>query len=234
MGAKHESNVFSRAPYRVVDEFAATIRRISVTTLLTISTPPPGRCAGAIGASGVRRSGSSSSPFATTLIDTAVAARVDPARTPGRQHPAAAGGLNDAAAGSVERLPVAKATPEQVLQAGAAGFEPGGDGYFVGRDPREMTPAELAAIGHEQMSPMAAIRAKCLDCCAGSPHEVRLCVVITCANWPFLTGKNSWRVPPLEAQREAARRSAAKLHGKSSEAGGMPGFGDDYGPDESA
>jgi hypothetical protein len=104
-------------------------------------------------------------------------------------------------------------TPEQIEQAEAAGYEPGaGDaaGYFVGRDPRQMEPEEFEAMGHQRMSPMKAIRAKCLDCCAGSANEVRLCVAMTCPSWPFRTGKNPWRAPPSEAQREHARRLAAQ------------------------
>jgi hypothetical protein len=103
----------------------------------------------------------------------------------------------------------AELSAAQLVQARAAGYEPGDDGYMVGRDPRAMTAAELVAIGHEPMPPLVAIRAKCLDCCAGSAHEVRLCVAKTCPSWPFRTGKNPWRAPASEAQREAARRMAA-------------------------
>jgi hypothetical protein len=104
---------------------------------------------------------------------------------------------------------------EQLVEARRAGYEPGPDGYMVGRDPREMTQAEAEAIGFERMSPMEVIRAKCLDCCGGSSHEVLLCPAQTCPNWLFRTGKNFWRAPPSEAQREASRRSAARMHGKS-------------------
>jgi len=85
-----------------------------------------------------------------------------------------------------------------------------------------MARAELEAMGHRPMSPMDAIRAKCLDCCAGSAHEVRVCVAMTCPSWPFRTGKNVWRAPPSEAQREAGRRSAARMHGAASDAGKIP------------
>jgi len=73
-----------------------------------------------------------------------------------------------------------------------------------------MTQAELRAMGQEVMSPMEAIRAKCLDCCVGSAHEVRCCVAAACPSWPFRTGKNPWRAPASEAQREHARSMAAK------------------------
>ncbi|MEY9629042.1 hypothetical protein ABIA27_004077 [Sinorhizobium fredii] len=47
------------------------------------------------------------------------------------------------------------------------------------------TAAVAKAAGHEQMSPMAAIRLKCLDCSSGQPSEVRACEAVTCALWPF-------------------------------------------------
>jgi len=37
-------------------------------------------------------------------------------------------------------------------------------------------------------SPLAAIRAKCLDCCCGSFKSVKFCTV-GCALWPFRFGK---------------------------------------------
>lgn len=40
------------------------------------------------------------------------------------------------------------------------------------------------------MTPVKAIRAKCLDCCCGSAHEVRLCVCTDCTLWPFRLGRN--------------------------------------------
>src|SRR5215471_16658608 len=91
-------------------------------------------------------------------------------------------------------------------QARRAGYEPDGE-YLIGRDPREMTRAELEAIGHEPMSPLEAIRAKCLDC-AGSAHEVRCCVALTCPSWPFRTSRNPWRREMSEEQREARRQRA--------------------------
>jgi hypothetical protein len=67
---------------------------------------------------------------------------------------------------------VASLSPEDTERARAAGYEPDGE-YLRGGDPREMTQDVLRAMGHEPMSPMAAIRSKCLDCCAGSSDEVR-------------------------------------------------------------
>jgi hypothetical protein len=109
------------------------------------------------------------------------------------------------------------------------GLEPGEGGHAVGRDPRRMTTDELRAMGHEPKSPMQAIREHCLDCCAGSPNEVRLCTAVKCAKWPFRMGSSPWRAPLTEeqmaARKEAGRRLAAKRPGKSSEADKFPPSG---------
>jgi hypothetical protein len=90
--------------------------------------------------------------------------------------------------------------------ARAAGYEPSESDWLIGRDPRKMQRSELEAMGHAPMSPMEAIRARCLDCCAGSAYEVRCCVATTCPSWPFRTGKNPWRAPISEERREALRQ----------------------------
>jgi len=81
------------------------------------------------------------------------------------------------------------------------------DGHKVGRDPRTMTQDEIKACGHEPMPVLAALRAKCLDCVGESPAEVRRCVSVTCALWPFRMNKNPWREKRemSDEQREAAR-----------------------------
>jgi hypothetical protein len=102
------------------------------------------------------------------------------------------------------------------------GLELGEDGHAVGRDPRRMTTDELRAMGHEPKSPMQAIREHCLDCCAGSPNEVRLCTAVRCAKWPFRMGANPWRAPVSEERREAGRRAALKMHAALADHGQGP------------
>ena len=85
------------------------------------------------------------------------------------------------------------------------------NGALVGRDPREMTTAELEQLGHERMSLQKALRLRCLDCCAGSAAEVRLCVSVTCPSWPFRMGENPWRAPASEERRQNGRRLAANF-----------------------
>ena len=80
------------------------------------------------------------------------------------------------------------------------------DGYDVGRDPRMLSAEELERLGHARVSPLRALRLKCLDCCNGSAQEVRLCAAVDCPNWPFRMGKNPWAGPVSEARREHGRR----------------------------
>lgn len=42
----------------------------------------------------------------------------------------------------------------------------------------------------KHLTPIKAIRAKCLDCCCGSSNEVKLCTVKRCALWQYRFGKN--------------------------------------------
>jgi hypothetical protein len=46
--------------------------------------------------------------------------------------------------------------------------------------------------GHEPMSLLRAIRAKCLDCSCYQIGEVRLCEAVKCPLWPFRAGKHPW------------------------------------------
>ena len=70
-------------------------------------------------------------------------------------------------------------------------FERLSTGENVGKLPGLLDANDLAALGHPQ-SPIAAIRAKCLDCCAGSPSEVRKCVSIKCPLWGMRMGSNPY------------------------------------------
>jgi hypothetical protein len=105
-------------------------------------------------------------------------------------------------------------TPQERM---AIGSEAGTSGHRIGRDPRRMTQDELRATGHKPMSATAAIRAHCLDCCAGSADEVRKCMALACPSWPWRTGVNPWRAPVSEARREHARTLADRRRRKIAE-----------------
>lgn len=67
------------------------------------------------------------------------------------------------------------------------------DGEQQGRDPRTLTPGELGSMGLTRESRGDAIRAKCLDCCAGNSAEIRRCAAKDCSLWPFRMGTDPWR-----------------------------------------
>ncbi len=64
--------------------------------------------------------------------------------------------------------------------------------------------AVAKAAGHKQMSPMAAIRLKCLDCCSGQPSEVRLCESVKCALWAFRAGKHPFTSAKMKSALQEA------------------------------
>ena len=84
------------------------------------------------------------------------------------------------------------------------------NGHDIGRDPRRMTGDELAALGHQRMGPLKALRLRCIDCSGGSANEVRLCTAIQCPAWPFRMGENPWRAPASEAQLAHTRSLVTK------------------------
>ena len=45
----------------------------------------------------------------------------------------------------------------------------------------------------KRLTPMKAIRAKCLDCCCWNPTEVRLCAIMDCPLHPYRDGHNPAR-----------------------------------------
>ena len=63
-------------------------------------------------------------------------------------------------------------------------------GELIGRDSRETSVAELNEWGHSKRPILQAIRDRCLDCCVDQPGEVRKCVSVKCASWPYRMGTN--------------------------------------------
>ena len=65
------------------------------------------------------------------------------------------------------------------------------------------------------MTPIKAIREKCLDCCCGSSYEVRLCSSEKCALYPFRLGKNpNIKREYTVEQREEMRQRFAEFRKK--------------------
>ncbi|MBU1134510.1 MAG: hypothetical protein KJ569_06330 [Candidatus Omnitrophica bacterium] len=42
----------------------------------------------------------------------------------------------------------------------------------------------------KKITPIKAVRLKCLDCSAGQPKEIKLCSIEDCALFPYRFGKN--------------------------------------------
>ena len=100
------------------------------------------------------------------------------------------------------------ATPKQAPRLGAVYDD---RGYLEGRDPQTMSRDELVAMGHVPRSPLQAIRAHCLDCCAGSAQEVAKCLALRCPSWPFRMGSNPYREPPSDEHRQAMQERGRRL-----------------------
>lgn len=82
---------------------------------------------------------------------------------------------------------------------------------LVGRDPRTLSSCDLEAMGRPRINRASAIRAKCIEFCAGSPIEVRRCGAIDCALWPFKMGTDPYRAPISEERRAALEERALGL-----------------------
>jgi hypothetical protein len=100
--------------------------------------------------------------------------------------------------------------PIRKANIGQPGIEADEHGDPVGKDPRQIDQTELRAAGHVPLPVLKAIRAKCLDCCCGSPGEVRNCIVTTCPLWPFRMAANPWRSRKVLSSKQRERLIAAK------------------------
>ncbi len=54
----------------------------------------------------------------------------------------------------------------------------------------------------KKLTPMKAIRLKCLDCCCGQKLEVKLCPSVDCPLHPFRMGHRPEEIPTYETGRE--------------------------------
>ena len=61
------------------------------------------------------------------------------------------------------------------------------------------------------ISPLKAIRAKCLDCSCNQINEIKLCSVTNCALYPFRFGNNPFR-KHREYTEEEKKTMAARLN----------------------
>lgn len=89
------------------------------------------------------------------------------------------------------------------------------DGTTIGKDPRKLSQEQLKALPHET-SVIAAVRAKCMDCCNDNASEVRKCISVTCPLWPMRMGKNvfSSKRDISDEQRAAASERMKSVRAK--------------------
>ena len=83
-------------------------------------------------------------------------------------------------------------------------------GCLVGKVPRNLSGADLEAMGRPRVSRGDAIRAKCLDCVCGVAIEVKRCGMLDCALWPFRMGTDPYRAEMSDERKQAARERFSK------------------------
>jgi len=64
------------------------------------------------------------------------------------------------------------------------------------------------------VTPLKAMRLKCLECCAGSSNEVKACHMKDCPLWLYRFGKRPFRTKRklTEEQKQELRKRAKKAH----------------------
>ena len=62
----------------------------------------------------------------------------------------------------------------------------------------------------KHITPLRAIRFKCLDCCCGNSYEVKMCACENCSLYPFRLGKNPNR-NPIEYTEEQKAALVSRL-----------------------
>lgn len=76
-------------------------------------------------------------------------------------------------------------TPTRLLEKSTSEYD---GGMMIGRDPRKLTVEDFKQAGVDLRPVAEAVRAKCIDCCAGSIGEVRKCTAVQCPLWPLRMG----------------------------------------------
>jgi len=98
----------------------------------------------------------------------------------------------------------------RVANLAMPGVHADANGDPEGDDPRRLTAEEFQTMGIVPKSFGRAIRAKCLQCCCGSPPEVRSCILVSCPLWPYRMGSNPFRKPRALSE-EQRKRAAARF-----------------------
>jgi hypothetical protein len=74
-----------------------------------------------------------------------------------------------------------------------------------------LTGYQFADGKDEPLTPLRAIRKKCLECCCGSQKQVKECHITDCTLWPWRLGR---RPSPASVKdtRTASEKEAAESH----------------------
>jgi len=75
--------------------------------------------------------------------------------------------------------------PSDSAQAANRGVAGSNDAPLRNLPSRERT---VIVTTSKILTPIKAIRAKCLECCCGSRKEVKMCHIINCPLWPYRLG----------------------------------------------
>lgn len=76
---------------------------------------------------------------------------------------------------------------------------------------KEQILAECEQYGIQKISPIKAIKEKCIDCCCGQRKEVEVCGVPECALYPFRFGKNPFTNKTVNLTEEQKIERANRL-----------------------
>lgn len=65
-------------------------------------------------------------------------------------------------------------------------------------------------MSSNHLTPLKAIKNKCLDCCSGQKKEVKLCNIVNCHLWQYRLGKR-----PKPTSKELTQKTAGFTEQKS-------------------
>jgi hypothetical protein len=97
-----------------------------------------------------------------------------------------------------------KSTSNELLELSPFQFD---EGELIGKHPGRRCAAADSLPEIQAQNPLKAIPEKCLDCCCGNAAEVRKCVAVDCALWPFRMSANPFRKKRELSLRQKHERS---------------------------
>ena len=89
---------------------------------------------------------------------------------------------------------------------GVIGNTPDFDSGIVGSNPAIPAKIKEALMEDKKISPLKAIKEKCMDCCCWQYSEVKKCTATKCPLYPFRMGKNPYIKRSMSEDRKAELR----------------------------